>query len=113
MIVRKGPLAHEAVGNRDVQVFDKLPQLGGGIGQQDTATGIDDRFLGTHELTNDLCGGFFINRGFAKCPGVVFHPLEKRHRHFFRKYVHGHIDQDGSGLAAFRQLESFFNDLRE
>ena len=110
----KGPLAHQGVGDGELQVLGERAQFGHGVGPHDPPADVEQRASWPSRSVLTIRSAVASSRdGLAICPGVRQHPLEQRRIDLLGENVHGHIDQHRAGAPALGEDERLLEDLRE
>ena len=113
VVVRQGPLAHQGVGDGEVQVLGERAQFGHGVGQHDPAADVEERSPGLQERLDDPLGGALVEARLGDLPLVGQHALEQGRVDLLGENVHGHVDQHRPGAPALGENEGLLEDLRE
>src|SRR6185503_13739188 len=84
-----------------------------GLCQHDSAPDIDQRAFGLGERAYDRGRGIIIEVRLRQRLGISAHAVETFDVYLTGEYVHRHVHEYRSGLAALRQLKCFFDDFRK
>ena len=113
MVVGQRALAHQGVGDRDLEVVDERAQLARGVGRDDATAGVDHRAGRGEQRLHDLGRGVVVERRPLHRPGVEPQAVEPRDVDLAREDVHRHVDQHRPRPAALRERERLVEDLGE
>jgi hypothetical protein len=107
-----GAKAHQGHCNGDICFFSQIPQFLGGIGSNDSASDIENGFLGFIDSLsrNGNLAGMSTD---AMSEARQFDRLRLGNRNLSQLHIHGHINQDRSGTSGFGDIERLPKGLRQ
>ena len=110
MILAHDALAHERVGDRQLERLGQRHELRRRARRQDAAAGVEHGPLGVREGGDDPLGGRLVNRRARDLGGDLVEGVDREGR---REHVHRHVDEHRARPAGLRQVERALHDPRQ